>query len=272
MKFLKKSCIERGVDILKKSCIISIKIVDGQRDEENNNTACRKVGRSSDVILSKRNRKINGGLYRRSGEVDKSGHPLRGRGQRSPARGGRLVGSLDSPLMINLTKHTSDDVILGEGYEGRQFTIEDMHPADREYLMKLHDFNQRMPVMSEIRRRASAMADLAVRYGVKYAWVGGSGYLVSVLDGILRRRGITPVFSWSRRSYMSVIENGVARLEMYRKHSGWIVMDDSDDSSCGDAEGIEDVEDWEKDIENPHVAGRESERSSGESGEVEDDE
>lgn len=121
------------------------------------------------------------------------------------------------------------------------------------------------------------MADLAVRYGVKYAWVGGSGYLVSVLDGILRRRGITPVFSWSRRSYMSVIENGVARLEMYRKHSGWIVMDDSDDSSCGDVEGIEDFEDWEKesseeDIENPHVAGREPERASEESGEAEDDE
>lgn len=212
-------------------------------------------------IMSKRNR-INarwlfgGG----AGEVDAEGRPLRGRGQRSPVKGGKKVGTMDSPLMVNLTKHLSDEVIIDEDYNGRNFTIEDMHPADREYLLKLHDFNGKMPRMEVIRKRAEAMADLAVRYGVKYAWVGGSGYLMPFLDEFLRRRGITPVFSWSRRDYATVLAGGQKTLEMYRRHSGWIVMeadgeecgleleDDesgigSEDSSCGEISGGEDDED-----------------------------
>lgn len=175
--------------------------------------------------MSKRNRLDNRWLFGRSREISKDGHPLKGRGQRSPVKGGGLVGTLDSPLMVNLTKHTSDEVILDENYKGRMFTIEDMHPADREYLMSLHDFNGEMPSYDEIRRRAEAMADLAVRYGVKYAWIGGAGYLTAVLESELRRRGITSVWSWSFRDYLNVVDNGVCRLEMYRRHSGWIVMD-----------------------------------------------
>lgn len=165
-------------------------------------------------------------LNSRACEVSSGGIPLRGRGQRSPARGDKPLPTLDSPGLLNCTKHMADDVIIGEGYKGLSFTIIDLNPRDRERVLELQDFNSGIPECGDIRRRAEAIADIAVGYGLKYAWVGGAGYLMPPLESALKRRGITPVYSWSKRDYMETVDSdGVRRLEMYREHGGWVVID-----------------------------------------------
>lgn len=177
-------------------------------------------------MMSRRNKR-NVALNSKACEVSAGGLPLRGRGQRSPARGDKPLPTLDSPGLVNCTKHMSSDVIIPDGYSGLNFTIIDPSPRDKERILELQDFNSGVPDFDDIKRRASAIAEIVARYGTKYAWVGGAGYLMSSLEAELKRRGINPVYSWSRRDYMEITDDkGIKRLEMYREHGGWVVMTD----------------------------------------------
>lgn len=156
-------------------------------------------------------------------EINRYGRPLKGTRQRSGALDG---GSLAMPRMVNLTKHSIKDITdyAVPGYEETFTLIEPIH-RDKESILNFHDFNGRLPVYNDVVYRAEGLADIAKAYSCKYAWIGGTPYLSSVLSAILIKCSIVPVFSWSVRDYNEVIEeSGKVRMEMYRQHAGWVVL------------------------------------------------
>ena len=136
----------------------------------------------------------------------------------------RSRGKLACPVIVNLTKHAPEDV--SEHNESNEdFMIEDLPPAQRDELLELSAFNgETPPEAADIRQRAVKIATLAMYQGARFAWIGGAPYLMGPLEAELKKRGITPVYSWSRRDYMIVKDetDGAERLELYRRHEGWI--------------------------------------------------
>lgn len=96
----------------------------------------------------------------------------------------------------------------------------------REYLTF-----KKLPARDDIVARASGIAELAVIYfkerGVagidRAAMIGGAPYLMSALESALRERGITPLYSFSRRTSREVVKDDgrVEKINVF-KHSGWV--------------------------------------------------
>ena len=90
----------------------------------------------------------------------------------------------------------------------------------------MQDFSGILPSSPDIRTRAVSLAMIAQTYGTRYAWIGGAGYLMPPLEEELKKRGITPVYSWSKRDYRLIVQpDGTQRQEMYRQHGGWVVSE-----------------------------------------------
>lgn len=175
--------------------------------------------------MPRRRRQRNKELGNRVCEVNRYGRPLKGMGQRSA---GLESGSLAMPRMLNLTKHSINDVLdyPVEGYIERFTLIEPVHD-DKTTIISYHDFNDALPTWDAVLARARGITNVAMQYSCRFAWIGGSPYLVAALADSLQKCGIISVWSWSERSYAEYMDadSGKVRVEMFRRHAGWVIMD-----------------------------------------------
>jgi len=116
--------------------------------------------------------------------------------------------------ILNLTQHpaTSDQIEAGV-----------IEPKDKEKVRELLTFNE-LPSYEEVMSKAQALADIAVEHGVTKAMIGGALFFMTPLAAILRCRGVTPLFSFTKRMVEEkVLEDGTVEKKAVFKHEGWIV-------------------------------------------------
>lgn len=116
--------------------------------------------------------------------------------------------------ILNLTQHpaTPDQIEAGV-----------IEPKDKEKVRELLTFNE-LPSYEEIMSKAQALADIAVEHGVTKAIIGGALFFMTPLAAILRCRGVTPLFSFTKRVVEEkVLEDGTVEKKAVFKHEGWIV-------------------------------------------------
>ncbi|MCD6148069.1 hypothetical protein J7J18_01715, partial [bacterium] len=98
-----------------------------------------------------------------------------------------------------------------------------IEPKDKEKVRELLTFNE-LPSYEEVMSKAQALADIAVEHGVTKAMIGGALFFMTPLAAILRCRGVTPLFSFTKRMVEEkVLEDGTVEKKAVFKHEGWIV-------------------------------------------------
>ena len=113
---------------------------------------------------------------------------------------------------INLTQHPASDEQKKEG-------VENLSVRDQRDLKELLTFND-IPCAGAIDARASHIATFAVGY--RRAMIGGAPYLMGPLEAALIRRGITPVYAFSRRESVEKIVDGKTVKTAVFKHLGFV--------------------------------------------------
>ena len=113
---------------------------------------------------------------------------------------------------INLTQHTSTPA---QGCAPRS-------EEEAREIKELLTFDE-LPILAEIARRATALAEIAVDAGTNEAMVGGAGYLILALDPALRMRGIQPVHAFSARESVEETQaDGSVRKVARFRHLGFV--------------------------------------------------
>ncbi len=116
-------------------------------------------------------------------------------------------------IILNLTRHkaTSDQILDG---------VVDLD--DQSEVSKLLTFVD-LPGEVALRNRAKAIADLAVKSGVRFAMIGGAPYLMSHLEHALLDRDIVPMYSFSCRECLEIDnkDGSVSKMTVFR-HKGFV--------------------------------------------------
>ena len=108
--------------------------------------------------------------------------------------------------ILNLTQHKATPAQLEAGV---------VEPADKLAVINLITFSvlnaqgeqiRSLFAPEEIRERAKEIAQLALASGHKSAMVGGVGFLAGVLDKELRLLGIMPLYAYSDRHSVDLID------------------------------------------------------------------
>lgn len=124
-----------------------------------------------------------------------------------------IVDTMRSTAILNLTQHaaTSDQVAVGV-----------FKPADKREVQALLTFNE-IPSTEEIKERAEKLADIVRKEGYASAMIGGAPYLMGALEAELKKRNVTPLYSFTKReSVETVNEKGeVVKTAVFR-HVGWV--------------------------------------------------
>ena len=117
--------------------------------------------------------------------------------------------------ITNLTQHqaTPDQIAAG---------VIDLPADDRARLQSLITFNE-VPSKEELRERAKAVAEVAVKAGNATAMIGGAPYFMSVLEDALCEAGVKPVYAFSvRESQDAVQADGSIRKVAVFRHAGFV--------------------------------------------------
>jgi hypothetical protein len=116
-------------------------------------------------------------------------------------------------VLINLTLHPATPEQQAQG-------LSDL--PDREAIRDLLYFES-PPTREEILRRAESLAAWAHSHGATRVLIGGALFLMASLEQVLRRRGITPVYSFTRREATEVIQpdGSVLKTAVFR-HLAWV--------------------------------------------------
>lgn len=80
-----------------------------------------------------------------------------------------------------------------------------------------------LPTKQEIEARAQALASMAFESGMVHAMIGGAPYLMGPLCTALEQRGVTPLFSFTQRESVEVIngDGTVTKTAVFR-HVGFV--------------------------------------------------
>lgn len=118
--------------------------------------------------------------------------------------------------ILNLTQHkaTPDQVSAGV-----------IEPKDKAEVQRYLTFDS---IESEgaIRRRATALADIALENNCKVAMIGGAPYLMAILEEELNKVGINPVYAYSERNVVSeTLQDGSTKNNIVFEHKGFIETD-----------------------------------------------
>jgi hypothetical protein len=142
-------------------------------------------------------------------------------------------------MLINLTQHLA--------------TPEQMacQPFDRDFVRELLTFEE-IPTIEEMKVRAEKLADFAVELGgITAAMIGGAPFFMPVLEAALVRKGITPVYAFSRRETVDEEQpdGSVRKVSVFRhlgfveaattQHAKWFDQD-HDDGTLVSVVGIRD--------------------------------
>ena len=115
--------------------------------------------------------------------------------------------------ILNLTQHTATADQVSAGV---------VEPADKAGLQKLLTFEE-LPSAGDIVARAEALADIASASGQEAAMIGGAPFFMAPLEAALKRRGVRPVYAFSRReSAEEKLPDGSVRKTQVFRHVGWV--------------------------------------------------
>lgn len=115
-------------------------------------------------------------------------------------------------MILNLTQHdsTPEQIALGV-----------FESTNKDYVRMLLTFNE-LPTKEEIKNNAKELAQYAKSHYVVSAMIGGAPFLMSALEKELKKLDIQPLYAFSKRESIEVIENdGVKKISVF-KHAGWI--------------------------------------------------
>jgi len=115
--------------------------------------------------------------------------------------------------ILNLTQHWATPAQKAQGV---------FEPPDKAAVKHLLTFPT-PPSREETERRAEALAEIAASTGVKRVMIGGAQWLIAPLTAALVRRGMEPVFAFSRRVAKDLQQpDGSVKREFVFKHVGWV--------------------------------------------------
>lgn len=127
-------------------------------------------------------------------------------------------------MILNLTEYKATQDQLDAG-------VFDLSDEQRAKLQELLTFDE-LPTMRQLRERAAALTELA--YEALYnkddgdlvtdeVMVGGAPFFMSYLENFLRRKGLRPLYAFSRRVSEEVVDaDGTVRKISVSKHEGFI--------------------------------------------------
>jgi len=121
--------------------------------------------------------------------------------------------------IVNLTQHKSTPEQQKEG-------VFDVPPRCDDKLKELLTFKEK-PTYKEIAKRAEEISSLACECspGAKKAMIGGAPYLMSSLEEALAKKGIEPLYAFSKReSIEEVTPTGEVIKKSVFKHKGFISL------------------------------------------------
>ncbi len=117
--------------------------------------------------------------------------------------------------ILNLTQHnaTNDQLLAG---------VVDVAQEDKTALTAALTFTS-LPAQAELKDHAKRVAELATKYGVSTAMIGGAPYFMSVLEKTLMEAGIKPVYAFSTRQCVETQNaDGTTTKTMVFKHLGFV--------------------------------------------------
>lgn len=117
--------------------------------------------------------------------------------------------------ITNLTQHvaTPEQIVAD---------VVDLPADDRARLQQLITFHV-IPSSEEIRERAEAVAQLAVKAGATTAMIGGAPFFMSALEKALCEAGVKPVYAFSVRESQDVVQaDGSVRKVAVFRHAGFV--------------------------------------------------
>jgi len=134
----------------------------------------------------------------------------------------------ERPKILNLTIHrpTPDQIKVG---------VVEPSPNDKDKIVSLLSFSS-LPMWWEVEERAEKLADLAYAlivelsggfYPSDQSWgavmIGGAPYLMPPLQRALLKRGLKPLYAFSRREVVEEAQaDGSVKKSIIFKHIGWI--------------------------------------------------
>lgn len=95
-------------------------------------------------------------------------------------------------------------------------------PSNKSEVKELLLFKE-LPTDKEIKQRASRLAQIAYENGATHAMIGGALYLMSSLERYLLGWGVKPVYAFSERVSVEVVnDKGEVEKDSVFKHLGFI--------------------------------------------------
>jgi len=123
-------------------------------------------------------------------------------------------------MIMNLTQHAPTPEQVTEGVAPASATVQAllMFEATRGDQGRLQ-----VPPMTEVRRRAETLANLAAESGASRAMIGGASFLMGPLEAALIRKGIEPLYSFSARESVeeAQADGSVKKISSHR-HIGFM--------------------------------------------------
>lgn len=117
--------------------------------------------------------------------------------------------------ILNLTQHAATQDQLQAG-------VTDVAQNDKAALTAALTFNS-LPTKEELEAHAKSVVEIATKYDVTAAMIGGAPYFMSVLEKTLMNAGIKPLYAFSVRQSTEVQNpDGTVTKAMVFKHLGFV--------------------------------------------------
>lgn len=132
---------------------------------------------------------------------------------------GIISHHLSTHRVLNLTQHRATDEQIEDG-------VFDLHPEHQEKLKRLLTFNDLPPAIEvavNAELAADLAADVAAAAGCRHVMIGGAPFLMSPLQRALKKRGLVPLYAFSRReSVEEKLPDGSVRKTAVFRHQGFV--------------------------------------------------
>lgn len=117
--------------------------------------------------------------------------------------------------IINLTQHDASAEQIEAG-------VFNPLPGVQQSVKRLLTFEE-IPSLEDIERRAAGLAAIAAASGAAAAMIGGAPYLMASLEEALMEWAIEPVYAFSRRESVEVVDpsGSTTKTSMF-KHVGFV--------------------------------------------------
>ena len=118
-------------------------------------------------------------------------------------------------MKINLTQHLASAEQISTGV---------FEPADKSRVQALLTFDE-LPSKELILARAESLAEIAASEKAEAAMIGGAPYLMSALESALIRRGVMPLYAFSKRESVDEPQaDGSSKKVAVFRHAGWVMV------------------------------------------------